>query len=73
MRSDRLGQVEERRHYIDSFHAALEEGDPVRVDFLDMRGLRKSEVFATVLQTAPEMTPPGRGPRLRRSGIISAG
>ena len=40
------------------------KGDPARVDeFLDARGLRKSEVFPSVVQAVLEMAAPGSGER----------
>ncbi|MDE0105407.1 MAG: DUF1156 domain-containing protein [Bryobacterales bacterium] len=52
---------------IDSLHAAMRLwtlGDLSRVNgFLDARGLRKSEVFASVVQAVLEMATPGSGER----------
>ncbi len=48
---------------IDSLHRAMriwKKGDPARIDeFLDVRGLRKSETFAGVVQAVLEMAAPG--------------
>ena len=52
---------------IDSLHATMRlwrKGDPVRVDeFLDARGLRRSEVFASVVQAVLEMAASGSAER----------